>query len=159
MPRGSQSIEIAASCETVFDLVHDYDRRLDWDSMLSRAELVGGATAADVGVRSLCVGTWKGAFLALETRYVSFERGRVAAVELTNRPLFFDHFAASIKHEALGEARSKTTYVYFFRARPGFLAPLLEPIIKLLLAREVRARLVCLRDFLESPRGAGAHAA
>jgi hypothetical protein len=149
MPRGSYSIEIGASCEAVFDLVHDYERRLEWDSMLSRASLLAGATAAQVGVRSLCVGTWKGGFLPLETEYVRFERGRVAAVKLTNRPPFFGRFAATIKHTALADDRSRTTYIYSFRARPRFLAPVLEPIMKRMLAREVRARLEALRKFLE----------
>jgi hypothetical protein len=149
MPKGSHSIEIGASCQAVFETVHDYERRLEWDSMLSEARLLDGATEADVGVRSLCVGTWKSAFLALETEYVRFEPGRVAAVKLTNRPRFFEHFAATIRHDALGEARSRTTYIYSFRARPRFLVPLLEPIMKLMITREVHGRLQSLRTFLE----------
>ncbi len=149
MPRESQSIEIDASCRAVFDIVHDYARRLEWDPMLSEARLLAGATAADVGVRSRCVGTWKGAFQALETEYVRFQPGRVAAVKLTNRPAFFDHFAATLKHDALGEARSRATYIYSFRARPKFLAPLLEPIMRFMLTREVRRRLQSLRAFME----------
>jgi len=98
MPKESFSIEIGASCEAVFDAVHDYERRLEWDTMLSRATLLAGATAAEVGVRSLCVGKWRSAFLVLETEYIRFERGRVAAVKLTNRPPFFHSFAATIKH-------------------------------------------------------------
>jgi hypothetical protein len=148
VPRGSYSIEIEASCDAVFDLVHDYGRRLDWDSMLSRAILLD-ATVPAVGVRSLCVGTWKSAFLPFETEYVRFERGRVAAVKLTNRPMCFDTFAATIRHEATGKGRSRTTYIYSFRARPRFSALLLEPILNFLLARQVRRRLRCLRTFLE----------
>ena len=129
--------------------MHDYGRRLEWDSMLSQARLLDGATAATVGVRSRCVGTWKGAFLVLETEYIQFERGRVAAVTLTNRPMFFDRFAATIRHDAIGEARSRTTYIYSFRARPRFLAPLLEPIMRRMLGREVHARLRSLRAFVE----------
>jgi hypothetical protein len=149
MPRGSCSIEIGASCQAVFDAVHDYERRLEWDSMLSEARLLGGATVAEVGVRSRCVGTWKSAFLALETEYIRFERGRVAAVKLTNRPVPFDQFAATIKHDVVGEARSRTTYIYSFRARPRFLSPLIEPIMSGMIAREVHARLRSLRTFLE----------
>jgi polyketide cyclase/dehydrase/lipid transport protein len=156
MPSGSHSIEIGASCEAVFDAVHDYEHRLDWDSMLSQARLLAGATAADVGVRSRCVGTWKGGFLAVETEYVTCRRGRVAAVKLTNRPAFFDSFAATIKHEPLGEARSRTTYIYSFRARPRVLAPLLEPVMQRMFAREVRNRLRSLRIFLEHNGGGGA---
>jgi hypothetical protein len=149
MPRDTQSIEIRATCDAVFDLVHDYDRRLEWDSMLSRAMLLNGATNADAGVRSLCVGTWKGAFLGVETEYIRFERGRVAAVKLTNRPLWFDHFAATIRHERIDDARSRTTYIYSFRARPRLLAPFIEPIMRLLITREVRTRLQSLRRHLE----------
>jgi|SRR6187399_1096354 len=156
MPRHSHSIEIGASCEAVFDAIHDYERRLEWDSMLSRASLLGGATAAKVGVRSLCVGTWKGGLLALETEYVRFERGKVAAVKLTNRPPFFAKFAATIKHTALGQGRSRMTYIYSFRARPIFLAPIFEPIMKVMLSREVRGRVEALRAFVEQNQRMGA---
>jgi hypothetical protein len=149
MPRKSISIEIEAPCDAVFDAIHDYGRRLEWDSMLSQAKLLGGATAAGVGVRSLCVGTWRGAFLPLETEYIRFERGRAAAVKLTNRPAFFHRFAATIRHGPAGEGRSLTTYIYSFQARPRLLAPLLEPVMNVLLAREVRGRLQSLRAFVE----------
>jgi len=124
--------------------------------MLSRASLLGGATAAKVGVRSLCVGTWKGGLLALETEYVRFERGKVAAVKLTNRPPFFAKFAATIKHTALGQGRSRMTYIYSFRARPIFLAPIFEPIMKVMLSREVRGRVEALRAFVEQNQRMGA---
>lgn len=155
MPRPIVSIEIDAPCEVVFDLVHDYGRRLEWDTMLREARLLGGATVAGEGVRSVCVGTWRSAFLALETEYIRFEPGRMAAVKLTNRPPFFERFAATIRHDAVGEARSRTTYICSFQARPRLLAPLLEPVMNTLLRREIRKRLCSLRSFLarEGPAG------
>lgn len=51
--------------------------------MLRSARLLDGATHAGLGVRSLCAGTWRSAFLALETEYIQFVLGRVAAVKLT----------------------------------------------------------------------------
>jgi hypothetical protein len=145
MPRSTHSVEIAAPCEAVFELVHDYSRRLEWDSMLSEARLLGGATAAGLGVRSLCVGTWKGGYLGLETEYIRFEPGRIAAVKLTNHPPFFDNFAASIRHEPLGTGRSRAIYTLNFRARPRALAALLDPLMKGMLEREVRERLAALQ--------------
>ena len=150
MPRAILSIEIDAPCDAVFEVVHDYGCRLEWDTMLREARLLGGATAAGLGVRSVCVGTWRSGFLALETEYIRFEPGRVAAVKLTNHPPFFERFAATIRHEAISEVRSRTTYIYSFRARPRFLAPLLEPIMNAMLRREVQKRLHALRHFLES---------
>jgi hypothetical protein len=155
MPRTSHSVEIGAPCQVVFDTVHDYQRRLAWDRMLSKATLLAGARTAGLGVRSLCVGTWRSAFLAVETEYVSFEPGRVAAVKLTNRPAFFNSFAATIKHEPLGERRSLTTYIYSFHARPQLLASALEPLMKWMLDREIRARLRALREFLEGTASCG----
>ena len=70
MPRRTHTIEIDAAGHEIFAVMHDYDRRLTWDSMLSRAVLLGDATEAAVGVTSLCVGTWKGLWLGLETTYV-----------------------------------------------------------------------------------------
>ncbi len=55
MPKTSLSVEIGASAMTVFEVIHDYDLRLSWDAMLSKAELLGPEPA--VGVKSLCVGT------------------------------------------------------------------------------------------------------
>jgi hypothetical protein len=146
MPRRTLSIDVGVPCETVFDLVHDYGRRLEWDTMLSAAHLLSGATAAGVGVRSRCVGTWKSGFLPMETEYVQFVRGHVAAVKLTNHPPFIDSFAATIRHEPIGQASSRVMYIYSFQARPRFL----EPVINALISREVRARLNSLRHYLES---------
>jgi hypothetical protein len=153
MRRASFSTEVHAEPEVVFDLIHDYDRRLQWDSMLSDARLVGGGAAAGVGIRSLCVGTWRTAYLPLETEYVSFERGRVAAVKLTNRPPFFDRFAATIRHQALAEGVSRVTYIYAFSARPRALALVLEPVMQRVLDGEIRQRLEALRAFYDPTAG------
>ena len=157
MPREIISIELAAPCAVVFNVLHDYGCRLEWDTMLREARLLGGATAAGLGVRSLCVGTWKGAFLALETEYIQFAPGRAAAVTLTNRPPFFARFAATIRHSPVGKTHSRLTYIYSFRARPRCLAPLLEPLMNALLRREVWQRLRALGRFLESRAQADCH--
>ncbi len=152
MHRRTLSIEVSASCEQAFDLIHDYSRRPEWDRMLREARLLGDAAHAEQGVRTLCTGTWRSAWIGMETEYVTFERGRVAAVKLTNRPPFFDRFAASIRHEPLAPDRSRVTYTYAFRARPRPVARLVEPLLDTLLARETRNRLEALRDILARER-------
>jgi Polyketide cyclase / dehydrase and lipid transport len=76
MPTFEATIEIRADANALFDLTQDYDRRLDWDPFLKQARLVGGATAAGVGVRAWCVAR---SGLGMETEYVSFQRPQVAA--------------------------------------------------------------------------------
>lgn len=149
MVKGSFDIEVKASCEVVFDILHDYPLRLRWDTMLSEARLLNGAVQAGKGVHTRCVGTWRSAYLALETDYVAFRRGELAAVRLTNRPPLFERFAASIRHSGLPDGTSRVIYTYSFVARPKLAARLIEPMMSRLIAREVRLRLVALKGFIE----------
>jgi hypothetical protein len=48
-------IEIDATPEEVFDLIHDYNRRLEWDPFLKEARLLGTSQAA-AGAVCRCVG-------------------------------------------------------------------------------------------------------
>jgi len=141
------SEEMPASCETVFDLVHDYERRLAWDTLLRTAFVEGGGAAAR-GAIAVCSGRWLVGGLTLRTVYVSFERGVVAAVKMLNRPPFFARWAASIRHEPLGEQRSRIVYTYNFRVRPSVLAFVLEPILARVFRWETRRRLRALRRAL-----------
>lgn len=149
MPRASLSIDVKAPCGVVFDVLHDYTLRLRWDTMLSEARLLGAAPAAAKGVRSLCVGTWRSGYLPMETEYITFQRGVVAAVRLTNHPPLFARFAACIRHTALAPSLSRVSYTFSFQPRPPSVAPLLGPIITRLLKRETLARLKALRDYVE----------
>lgn len=132
-----------ASAEAVFDLVHDYARRLSWDTLLREAYVEGDA-APDVGVVAVCTGRWFVGGLRFRTAYVSFRRGDVAAVKLVDRVPFFDQWAASIRHEPLGAARSRVIYTLSFTARPRAFAWLLEPILGLVFRLETKRRLRAL---------------
>ena len=102
MPRGTHSIEISASCDAVFELIHNYDTRLQWDSMLCDATLLGAAAELVKGVRTRCVGNWKCLWLAIEADYLSYEKGKVAAQKTPtvagelHRPLNCVFYATSV---------------------------------------------------------------
>lgn len=97
MAHGEVSEIIPASCEAVFDLVHDYGRRLEWDTLLQAAYLADGFTAVGLGAATVCVGRRSLGGMALKTVYVSFQRPSVAAVKMVNKPPFFQTWAASIR--------------------------------------------------------------
>lgn len=145
MPRAVVSETIPASSEAVFDLLHDYEHRLEWDTLLSAAYLEEGFTAAGKDVTSVCVGRPVLGKIALRTIYVSFDRPKVAAVKMLNRPPFFETWAASIRHEDLNAKESRVTYTFNFNARPRFLAWLLEPIMLAVFRWETKKRLAALR--------------
>ena len=150
--RGITTETLPASCEEAFDLTHDYDLRLAWDTLLSEAYLEDGAKVAAKGATATCVGRgWLSRF-ALTT---VFDRPNVAAVKLVNRPPFFETWAASIRHEPAGEGQSTLTYTYNFTARPRWLAWLLEPVMAWFFARETRQRLAAMRVYFARIRARG----
>lgn len=146
MRRDRVSATIPARADDVFALVHDYARRLEWDTLLRAAYLDDGHTVAAKGATSVCVGRRRLGGLALRTRYVSFEPPKVAAVEMINSPPFFHTWAASIRHADTGPDESRITYTFHFRARPRWLAWLLEPIMLVVFRWETRKRLRALAE-------------
>jgi hypothetical protein len=148
MARGIVTEEMPASSAVVFDTIHDYGRRLEWDTLLQAAYVDDGSPAAAKGVVTVCVGRPVLGGLALRTVYVSFDPPRVAAVKMLNRPPFFDTWAASIRHEELATDRSRVTYTFNFTARPRILGWLLEPIMLVVFRWETRKRLAALRAYL-----------
>lgn len=149
MPKGIVIKDMSANCERVFDLIHDYDRRLEWDTLLREAYLEPPFVRAEKGAVSLCRGRWILGGIGVRTIYVSFARGKVAAVKMINRPVFFDTFAASIRHIAISENTSTVEYRFSFLARPAFLRPILHPIMQLFFQWETQKRLHALNDYLK----------
>jgi len=142
-------VEIRAEPAAVFDLIHDYDRRLEWDPFLREARLLGGAEHAAVGVRALCVARLASGGLGMETVYVSFERPRVAAVRMTRGPLILGSFAASLRQDAIGPGLTRVTYRFNVSTRPSWLGRVLDPLVGAYFLRETRHRLRALKRFLE----------
>ncbi len=139
------------SSSRVFTLLHDYSRRLEWDTLLKTASLTKGHTRAGKGATSLCVGKPFFGIFGFETRYVTYNEGEVAAVELINKPPFFSQFAATIRHED-NAAGSKATSTFRFVAKPKFLRWFLEPVMLKALRGETERRLQALSANLASEK-------
>jgi hypothetical protein len=149
MPQDCVTVTIPAPSAEVFALVHDYDRRLEWDSLLRAAYLTDGWKKAELHATSICKGRWALGGLALKTEYVSFNPPVVAAVRMVNRPAFFDTFAATIRHCDREDGSSQLEYKYKFTARPRALRWLLDPLMSLVFRYETRKRLAALGSFVE----------
>ena len=115
MPRRQESIEIASEPETIFDLIHDYARRLEWDPFLCEARILGGASEAAAGVVTRCTAR-NG--LAMETVYVSFQRPYRAAVRMTNGPAIFASFAAMWSQDLVRPGVTRVVYEFHLTGRP-----------------------------------------
>ena len=150
MPTAEIREIIPASAEAVFELLHDYKRRLEWDTLLREAYLEPEFDEAGRGAISVCRGKQILGGFAVRTQYVSFEPGKVAAVKMLNRPPFFDTFAASIRHVKIDDANSEVIYKVNFTTKPRVLRPILNPMIRALFVWETRKRLKALKNFFES---------
>lgn len=150
MPTAEIREIIPAAAEDVFELIHDYDRRLEWDTLLQEAYLEPGFARAGRGAISVCRGKALLGGFAVRTQYVSFEKGRVAAVKMLNRPPFFDSFAASIRHSKIDDEHSEVIYKVNFTARPRLLSWILNPLMRAVFVWETRKRLRALKDFLQA---------
>jgi hypothetical protein len=148
MPAATVTQKMPVAAGEVFALLHDYPRRLEWDTLLREARLTGGFTKAEKGATSLCVGNAFGGLVGIETRYVSFRPGELAAVEMINRPPFFEKFAASIRHRDVADG-SEAIYKLHFTARPKWLRCCLEPLMLRFLRHETQKRLRALAEFLK----------
>lgn len=146
------AVDIRATPEAVFDLIHDYPRRLEWDPFLKDARLLDGAASAAVGVKARCTARNGFAGLAMETVYVSFDPPHVAAVKMTKGPPVLETFAASLRQEAIGPGLTRVIYRFNFSTRPRWLRAVADPIASALFRREVRARLDALKRHLERGR-------
>ncbi len=147
MPHGSMTAVIQAPSTKVFLLFHDYDKRLEWDTLLRAAYLTDGWKTAQLHATSVCVGRVGLGGFAVKTRYISFKPPFVAAIQLVNHPPFFETFAATIRHRDLENGKSEIEYLYSFRARPKWLRWLLHPLMSLIFRYETRKRLEALAAF------------
>jgi polyketide cyclase/dehydrase/lipid transport protein len=143
---------VPADVTTAFDLIHDYRRRLTWDTLLRSARTVDDVPPGP-GVEAVCAARWYLGGLVFRTRYVTFRRPELAAVQLVGRAPFFATWAASIRHSPLPGGTSILVYTLTFRCRPALLAPLLEPVALAAFRQETRRRLRALAAHL----GAGRH--
>jgi hypothetical protein len=143
------SIDIQAKPEAVFDRLHDYRRRLEWDTFLQEACLLDGAGRAGLGVKTRCTARNGFAGFAMDTVYVTFDRPRVAAVKMTRGPAVLEAFAASIRQAEIEPGVTRVTYRFNFSTRPWWLRAVLDRFAAVLFLREVRQRLRSLKHHLE----------
>ena len=81
--RVTTTVAVSRSAHELFSISQDYARRLEWDSYLCEAFLLGGAQQAGIGVRSHCRNR-TGAVMV--SRYISYAPPTHAAVEMVSGP-------------------------------------------------------------------------
>lgn len=138
MPVAEGRLDIAASQEAVFDLAQDYDRRLEWDPFLRQIRFLDADATANVGTR-VWVRARNG--LSMEVTYIVFDRPRTVAMKMVDGPRMFSRFAGTWRFEKKAERLTEVTFRYNFETAWSSLRPVLNPVIRSILTRDIRLRL------------------
>jgi hypothetical protein len=140
--------DMPAPADVVFDTFHYHVWRARWDSLVGDARVVGGAPCPFVGAETENVGHGWLRGLSMRTRFVSFDRPRLAAASMIGRSFPFDRWAASMRHRDTEPGRSVLIYTYTIEAGPRALRWLLQPIVAWAFARQTRRRFARMHAFL-----------
>ncbi|MDR7307770.1 SRPBCC family protein [Rhodoferax saidenbachensis] len=137
-----------APAAVVFDAFHYHQWRHHWDSLVSGTEVVGGAPCPYVGAITQNAGGGWLRGLSMQTRFVSFDRPRLAAATMVGTSFPFSRWAASMRHREVGPKDSLLIYTYTLDVTPRGLAWLLRPAVHLVFAHQTRKRFRRLQNFL-----------
>jgi ribosome-associated toxin RatA of RatAB toxin-antitoxin module len=138
------TIEIKCEPVVAFDYTQDYNQRLRWDTFLKKADLIGGATRAEKGVKAYCVAK-NG--LGMVTEYVTFNRPKATAIKMTEGPFMFKSFLGSWTFKELKPNLTEVIFLYSFKLRFPF--NLFKGMIKKNLESNVKQRLTDLKTNIE----------
>jgi hypothetical protein len=137
-----------APSDVVFDAFHYHVWRARWDSLVGDTRVVGGAPCPFVGAETENIGGGLLRPLSMRTRFVTFDRPRVAAASMIGRSFPFSRWGASMRHRDTAPGRSLLVYIYTLEAGPSALPWLMEPAVDWIFARQTRRRFERMRKFL-----------
>ena len=136
--------DMPASAEVAFDAFHYHFWRPRWDSLVRRTAVEGDREHPVVGAVSDNAGAGWLRGLSMRTRFVAYDRPRLAAATMVGHAFPFQRWAASMRHEPLGAQHSRLIYTYTLQAR----WPWLEPWVARAFERATRRRFARLMAFL-----------
>jgi hypothetical protein len=133
------------SAREVFDVLHDYERRLEWDPVMREARLTGGRSLAGPGATRHSRTSLQLGSLELDEQYVTFHPGELASLKMVNHPPLLDSFGTCTRHKDTPQG-SVAIYSANFHTRPKWLRPVMEPLAAALLMFEAKRHLRSLAE-------------
>jgi ribosome-associated toxin RatA of RatAB toxin-antitoxin module len=127
-------------------LAQDYALRLEWDPFLREMKFLDGATEAAAGLR-VWVRAWNR--LTMTVEYVTVNSPYVVAMKMLRGPWLFEQFAGSWRFEKRAEKATTVIFRYAFTTRCRWLRWFVDPLVRWIVGRDVRARLRGLKDGVE----------
>lgn len=141
-----EQIAIEREQRDVFDYTQNYRFRLDWDTLLSQADLLDGVSTAHVGTKAHCV-AHNGH--SMVTRYITFNRPERTAIEMIQGPYMFKSFHGCWVFKATSQKATEVSFLYSYQLRFPF--NLVGLMVNRVLRQHTKQRLASLKRNLESP--------
>ncbi|WP_245811512.1 SRPBCC family protein [Paraburkholderia megapolitana] len=150
MARRQMVFVMPAPATAAFEAFHNHGKRLEWDTLLSKAEVEGGGTYPYVGAVTLNVGRGALRGPGMRTRFVSYESPRLAAATIVEPSGLFAYWGASMRHRDLPDGTSELIYTFNLKLRPRLLGLLFDPLAARIFAHETRRRFTAMAAWLEA---------
>ena len=141
--------DMPAPPAVVFDAFHHQIWRRRWDPLVASTQICGGADCPFVGAETVNRGAGVLSWFEMRTRFVSFDRPKVAAATMIGVSFPFVRWAASMRHRACADpGRSVMTYTVNFDTSAGVARWGLQPVVMALFVAQSRRRFARLQGFL-----------
>jgi ribosome-associated toxin RatA of RatAB toxin-antitoxin module len=141
------SVLVSKPAPFLFELSQNYSRRLEWDTYLSEAYLLGNAAEAAIGVESHCKNKSGNVMIS---RYISYSPPIHAAVEMVRGPWPLRQFGGTWRFRPAGLTATEVQFIYNFKLRLGALRWLLEPLVAVLYGRSMQRRANAFKAWAEN---------
>ncbi|MFZ2843092.1 hypothetical protein [Psychrobacter sp.] len=102
-----RSIKISSSQNNVFEITQNYNVRLEWDSYLNEARLLGKSQSAGIGEESYCRNKLG---MIMVSKYIFYNSPDVAAVKMTKGPRVLKKFSGAWNVKSIGIGESLVTF-------------------------------------------------
>ena len=88
--------------------------------------------------------------LSMRTKFVAYDRPRLAAASMLGQSFPFTSWAASMRHKDLDNGQSVLLYTYTFQVGPPPIAWIIRPFVERIFDYQTRKRFGRLRTYLAS---------
>ena len=130
----------------VYKASQDYSVRYQWDPFPEKIELLGGATEAGIGVKTLVIAK---SGLRMEVQFVQVDPPTTAAIIMIKGPAFIKSFGGSWVFKPLSQNSTKAKFRYSIKTKAWAIPPISEYIASLYFKKVVMARLIGLKTYCE----------
>lgn len=148
MAHGKLSFSMPARADIVFDAFHFHEWKGRWDSLVGDTQVQNGASCPSVGATTENAGAGVLRALSMRTRFIQYDRPRLAAATMVGSSFPFAQWAASMRHEPVRPDQSLLIYTYTFQTGPQPMRWLMEPPVEWIFVRKTRDRFKRLEKFL-----------